>query len=316
MDDRTFEQEILPQLLELHREPLDPNLVAAYVDGSLHGEELASVRARLAADPEAMLLVRALQEEEAGTHADPRAPVSADAPVPGRPGAPVGRGGAWRPAAAALVLFAVGAAAFLLTGRGPSAAPLPERLAEVAHRLRVEEPALFADFLPLSADDLERQASVSRGGVVWLGPRGVVLAAPDVFRWRNPRGATRAEVRLAGPALDWRREVAGERIAAPPLAPGRYVVTLRALDSLAAQSTRRTFVVADAEAAERYRQAVARIRERAPADIADVLVAHYALRARLVEEARAVVEGSTSTDVAVRQAMDELARAVADPHEP
>ena len=39
MDDHTFQDRILPRLLEVHHEPLDPNVIAAFVAGTLSGAE-------------------------------------------------------------------------------------------------------------------------------------------------------------------------------------------------------------------------------------------------------------------------------------
>lgn len=63
MDERPPQDEALLRLLHLRDEPLDPNTVAAFVDGDLTARELAHVALRLAVDPEALILVLALLAE-------------------------------------------------------------------------------------------------------------------------------------------------------------------------------------------------------------------------------------------------------------
>jgi hypothetical protein len=297
MDDRSFHEQILPRMLELHREPLDPNLVAAYVADALSPEECAALEPRLRADPEARLLIEVLREEHAESAQGAQ---GVEAPA-------VPRGHWWLPAAAAVVLFAVGLAALRWRTPVPHA-DLPTRIAAAAADLRAHAPVIFGDFTPFDGDVGLPAAGATRGGVVWLGPRGVVLRAPDELRWRLPRDASRVEVTLVSPSFRWSAEVEGEHSPAPALPPGRYVVTIRALDSLAAQSTTRTFEIVDAAGVVRHQRALSLIRERAPADIADVLVAHYALRARLLDLARETLAASQSEDPAVQSALAELQR--------
>jgi hypothetical protein len=315
MDDHTFQNRILPRLLQVHQEPLDPNVIAAYVGGTLSEEEKGEAERRLAADPEAALLVRALREDLVDVHGEdamahgPPAPASTSEAA-ARPERVVG--GWWASAAAAIALFAVGLVAFQL-GPTPRRVDLQTRLTRATRELGQVAPEHFASFTPLEGSELQSLRGAARGGVIWLGPRGVVLEAPREFRWRNPEDGERAEVRLVGPTINWKREVRGNHVAAPELGPGRYVITIRSLDSLAAQSTRRTFEIADAESIARHARAMALIREHAPRDIADVLLAHYAIRSRLLDHARKTIAQSSSRDPAVHQAMEGLARYVEEP---
>jgi len=217
MDDREFEDRLMPDLVRIHGEPLDPNLVAAYVDGALEEPELSEVRARVAQDPEALLLVRALSETGAPVaHSRPAMVLTAAAVV------------------AALLLVALGASWF---GRDEQvdAAGLDTRLTVAASNLGERRPDLFEGFTPFESDELSPRSTPARGGAVWIAPRGLLLTHPSELRWKNPPGATRVELVLAGPDIDWRRELDEERLPVADLGPGRYVITLRGLDTLAGQ---------------------------------------------------------------------------------
>ena len=74
-------------------------------------------------------------------------------------------------------------------------------------------------------------------------------------------------------------EFVRNEVDAPELAPGRYVVTVRALDALAGQTIKRSFAVADADARARFERARDELRARSPSDLADLIEAHYALHA-------------------------------------
>jgi hypothetical protein len=268
---------------------LDPNEVAAYVAGRLTSEERASFEARAAADPEAQLLLRTLRRDAA-----PRRAVA----------------WAWAGAAAA-VLLVVGGTAWIVARRplAPTeVAGVPERLVAAAADLARADPTSFDAFAPYRSDELVPAKSVTRGGVRWLAPRGTVLAAPTELRWSHPPRGGPVDVSIEGPDLAWSQAFAEERAPAPPLPPGRYVVTIRALASLAGNETRAGFVVAGADLRAEVERAATTIRRHAPPDLADLLLAHWALRRDLREEARAAAARAAEHGEAVRDAAQALLR--------
>lgn len=261
MDDQTFEDRMLGKLIDSHTAPLDPNQIAAYVDGSLSEREMRSTERRLLADPEAALLVGSLR-------------ASARANTASR----------WRLVMAVAAVVCLGIGLGIAKSResiGPRPSTLSARLTDATERLRVRAPALFGDFTLPAADSLRESAPVIRGGVTWRAPRGLILDAPTHLKWTNPDGASRVRVALSGRDVRWSREVDGEMTRAPALPAGTYRVRIRALDGLAGQETRRTFTIVDPEAKARHAQAVRLIRESAAGDEAELLVAYYALNARL-----------------------------------
>jgi len=294
MDDRDLREQLLPRIVRLRAESVDPNLLAAYVDGSLSPEEHREVASRIAADPDALLFVRALAADRRRERLAP-----------------------YRIAAMAAALL-LGLGLWWASDHEPAPASpdLTTRLADVGARLAREAPELLADFAPLSGDALRTEGSVTRGGPAWIAPSGLLLQAPHTLRWRNPPGASRVEISLSGPGTNWVREVDGESVDAPALAPGRYVVRLRALDALAGQPIRRVFELADDRTRLRHERALDFVQSRAPADLADLLGAHYAVRARLYEQARpllrAAIEGGGEAAQAAR-ALDRHLDVVAGP---
>jgi hypothetical protein len=266
---------------------LDPNEVAAYVAGRLTPRERASFEARAAADPEAQLLLRALREDAA-----PR------------------RARLWS-LAAAVVLVAVGGSLWLARERRGEES-VHDRLVAAAADLARAEPVSFASFEPFRAEELAATESAMRGGARWVAPRGTVLTPPTELRWRNAPGSEEVAVSIEGPDVAWKQALRGERAPAPALVPGRYVVTLRPVGSLAAQESRAAFVVADGALRTEHERGVTAIRSRAPADLADLLIAHWALRRGLREEAREAATRARERSAPVREAADALLRHLAD----
>jgi hypothetical protein len=206
--------------------------------------------------------------------------------------------------AAAVLVAAVGA--WLLARRGP--ATFEERLTAAAGDLAEAAPALLGE-LVLPLGDARAAAAEVRGGGRWVAPAGTLLEPPQEMRWTRPLGATRVRVRVQGEGFSWEREVEGESVAMPPLAPGRYVLGLQGVDSLARQEARRVIRVADAAEAQRHARALDEIRARAPADLADALVARYALRHRLLAPAAEAIERLRAAGA--RAASEEVARLAA-----
>jgi hypothetical protein len=268
MDERDFQERLLPRVLRLDAAPPDPNVVAAYASGTLPPEERRRLERRIEVDPEAMLLVRALRADR--RRANVRRTVAA---------------------IAAVVVAAAGVGWAVRRGSNES---IDERLVAASARLRHEAPELFAGFEPLRAADLASDASVARGGGAVTWPVGVLLEPPKVLRWALPPGASRAEVSVTGAGTTWSAKVDGTETPLPALEPGTYAVRLRALDALAGQDARSAFAVASPEQAAAHRRALEKIGAVAAPDVADLLRAHYALRHGLFAEARRAAEASRS----------------------
>ena len=277
MDDRDLGDVLLPKLMQLDEEPIDPNTLAAYVAGTLPSEEHDELAARISRDPEAMMLVRAMEEDARSVNTR-----------------------RWSVAAlAASVLLAVG-----LWWGSPADDTLDDvdvdsRLLAAAERLGEREPELFGGFEPLTADALESEPAVTRGGATWLAPSGTLLQAPTTLRWKNAPDSTLVRVTLEGAAANWSEEVEGESVAAPPLAPGRYVVRLMPLDALGAQTTRAVFEIASADTRERLARADAALRAEVDDALADLLVAQHAVWAGYFGHARKAAELAAKREGAV-----------------
>ncbi len=263
MPDTNDRDRFLGRVLEMQEGQLDPNLVAAYVDGALSQDEHDHVGRRLAADPEAMLIVRDLR------------------------GARRRQRMTWTLVAAAAVVLVALAIRLGVGGEAGPGLDFDARLTLASAGLKTAEPERFAEFAILTDEELAVTSSIPRGGTTtWLGPVGLLLDAPTAFQWRLPEGAHAVRLTVAGEGTRWEEVVESDRVGAPPLPPGRYVVTLRPLGALAGQPLRRTFEVASPDVRAHHREATSSILANAPPDLAGILVAHYALRNHLYAEAR------------------------------
>jgi hypothetical protein len=268
VDDRDLGEVLLPKLVRLDDEPVDPNDLAAYVEGSLPADQHAQLATRIERNPEAMMLVRAMEEDQ--RHA---------------------RSVRWRALAlAASVLLGLGL--WWTQGRSRDAREeaLDVRLLAAVINLGEQAPETFEGFAPIPDEELRTSASVTRGGAAWTAPTGILLEAPKTLRWRMPDGSSRVRVSLRGPGVDWSQEVDGDQVAAPTLGPGRYVARLEMLDALGAQTTRAVFEIADAEDRARLARAEDAIRANAEGALADLLLAHYATWAGFHGAAHAAAE--------------------------
>ncbi|MDJ0974027.1 MAG: hypothetical protein QNJ98_06170 [Planctomycetota bacterium] len=250
----TQDDRLLAELVAASSFGLDANTVAAGVGGETHRPEVAA----LARDPEAAFLLRVLG------HARARR----------RRRIVLGIGAV----AAALVVALV-----VLVSKEPEVRPAAERLSASLAALEADQPALFAG---VTAEVSVPSAGSARGGAVWRGPRGTVLASPSVLSWTAPPGARRMQVRLQGPGVDLSRTVSTSTLELPDLGPGRYVATLRALDGFARQSVRRSFVVASAQERERYTRAREAIAAAVDDDLVDLVEARFAIANGFLEAAR------------------------------
>lgn len=265
------------ELIRAGRAPWDPNSVAACAAG----EGAADEAARLARDAEAVLVMRWMQADR-------------------RRGRRLVLGMA---AAAAVVVAGV-----LLLTTGPRAEPAPSlaaQLATLGSTLRAEAPELFGDFRPRVLEARAGGPAVTRGAGRWIAPVGIVAEAPRRLRFEPPSGTTRVEIGLRGNGVRWTREVSGVEVEAPTLGPGTYVVTLRALDALGGQTSKRSFTVASAAERAQLKRARERIEAHAEGGLADLLWAHYALERRwfaLAEAAarRAEAQGGDTREQAQR----------------
>ena len=258
IEDRSEIDERIAALLR-RKSDVDASTMAAYVEGSLPASKRIKLERRLAADPEAQLLLREIHAK--------RMPIARGAKIP-----VLG-------VVAATVLVATGV--FFWTQRGSAqAADFDTRIARVVASLRASPVDSMRGF-SLATDDELSSDSVMRGGGQWMNPRGSLLEAPRQLRWKLPEGATECAVELRGPNVHWQRMHSGESMKAPTLAPGRYTVSMRATDGLARQVVRAQFVVLDADAAQATKDVLTHIaRESGDAAVSDVIAAHYLYRNR------------------------------------
>ncbi len=274
MDERQFADRLLPRLLEVDAQPPDPNLVAAYVAGTLDAETRRRVARSIEVDPESMFLVRALRADRRRTNV---------------------RRALFSIAAVALAAVGLGIA---MRGRESRLDSVDDRLVAAVASLRERAPDLFGTFALLSAESSPLGPAVVRGGGAITWPVGVMLAQPSEVRWRAAAGATRVHVTVLGTGFEWSVDADGDRHALPRLAPGRYVVSLRALDALAGQESRGTFVVASELESARHRRAYEAIAANASPELRALLEAHYAARQGLYAEAkRAATEAAARAEV-------------------
>ena len=284
MDERDIGDVLLPKLVQLEDEPIDPNLMAAYVAGTLPPEQEEELAARIARDPEAMMLARAMQEDARSTRTR-------------RMGFA---------ALAASVLIAVG---LWWGGQGDDAGEdmdVDTRLLAAAERLVERQPALFEDFAPLGDDELQRGDHVTRGGLTWIAPRGVLLEPPTEWRWSGAPAGDSVGLQITGPDCEYSKILEGDRAEAEHCGAGRYVVSLTAQNGLGGQSTRAVFEIADKERAANRARAEALIRAELDGPMADLLVAHHAIRGGFLVYARSLVDKAAAGDGAVAEAAAKL----------
>jgi len=250
-----------------------PDLLVGYADGRLLTRERERLEGHLAACETCRSLVAGLAETA----------------VP----AATGRGRlvvlarAWPYLAAAGVILAVALAALgpgLLFGRRST----DELLVAAASDLARARPDLFGGFRALDA--AERAATDgtvlrSSGAVTLLAPRGKVLETRPAFRWEGGGRATVVLETDDGRPL-WRAE-GGEELGYPereaPLAPGSACIW--SVETGATRSDGLLFHVASAAERDAAAAARATVDARAPARVAKLLYAHWALRRGLLAEA-------------------------------
>lgn len=256
-------------LIEAAGERLDPNTIAAAADRQVYRPQVAALRR----DPEAVLLMRHLARRPARR-----------------------RRLLWSGAALSACLLVGAVFGFLRQERLPVPEPVATRLASAVEDLRSAHPEQFHGLTSETPAALDTPSGRMRGGARWLGPRGTLLESTAVLRWHNPASASGMLVTLTGPGKKLRRDVEGESLQVVALSPGRYVVTLRALDGFAGQTIRRTFRVATEAERAQYDSARALWQTNTSPDLHDLIEAHYALSTGFREAARAAARRAAESD--------------------
>lgn len=199
------------------------------------------------------------------------------------------------------VLLVVGVALFFALrscggGGGASAGKDGEAvLAAVAGDLAAKSPDLFAGFAPVPrAERVAAQAMVRDGEIEVHGPTEVVLGGRPRFAWVQSGRVRNYDLVLKGAdgKTAWKKRIEG--FAAPfpadeaPLAAGSaWTWEVSGKRSTGTVRGVRTFRVATDDERKRYEAAVAVVRARPASDRPNLVVAHLAARAGLLEEAEA-----------------------------
>ncbi|MDJ0521788.1 MAG: hypothetical protein QNJ90_06900 [Planctomycetota bacterium] len=281
MNQPTDDDQVMQQLVRASGTGPDANAVAAAADGARGTPEVA----RLARDPEAVLLLRGLARE--------------------------------RRRKKRVLWSGVGLAACVLVGvvialfqGDPQTAPDPmaTRLEAALVTLKERDAERFADFALAREEDLDATSGVLRGGAAWIAPRGKLLEPPRRLRWRRPDGIGRVAITLDGPGVSWKQSIEADELDAPQLGSGRFVVTLRVLDGLAGQTIRRAFVVVDESQREAYAEARAIWKAHAEADLHALLEAHYAFGSGYLEAALDAARRAYAMDGEARRLIEPLLR--------
>lgn len=207
----------------------------------------------------------------------------------------------------AALLLAMGAWLWLRRGRDsqPGAAPAvaAPALEQVVADLVKRQPALLEGFRLLDHAALAARPGEAPqgplphgGGIDVIGPRAVVLSTKPRFRWK-PSGRAQVhtlELKGADGHVAWTQRIDGVGAAFPAdqadLPRGsawRWSVSAKRSTGPVTGSLE--FRVASAAEAERFEAAERAIRAAAPA-VADLLLAHFALRQDLLEEAERAAE--------------------------
>jgi hypothetical protein len=198
---------------------------------------------------------------------------------------------------AALAVVAVGLFLALKSCGGGGAASRDGEavLVAVAKDLAARSPDLFAGFVPVPREErLAAQAVVRDGEIEVHGPTEVVLAGRPRFSWAQSGRVRNYDLVLKGAdgKTAWKKRIEG--FAAPfpadeaPLAAGSaWAWEISGKRSTGTVRGVRTFRVATDDERKRYEASVAVVRARPAADRPDLVVAHVALRAGLLEEAEA-----------------------------
>jgi hypothetical protein len=182
----------------------------------------------------------------------------------------------------------------LATRRGDDEPDESARLEEAARALAREDPATFAEFRPLTEEELAAPGpGAARGVPLAGGPSGRFAEGRPPFSWALPADVTLRTVslrRIDGTAV-WEREaragaVVPDPAADPPLPPGEYVWTLSGDGPAGPVRLDGAFEVVSEHEAHRVRGAWRRIDASVPEDLRGVLAAQHALRLGFLSDAR------------------------------
>lgn len=269
---------------------LDDDTIAAWLEGTLAGDEADRARAHVADCPSCHALVGASAPEieaRAARAAGPRA-------LPY--------------VAAAVVLLGLGAWLLLKEERPSEPKPLTDALlARTAERLAGADGPL-ARFRPLSPNErAEPQHTVERGGLVVLSPRHGIRDPRPVFTWTPVPGATRYRVRIldeeGGSPFSIRTSETS--VSGPPdgpaLEPGtRYALHVEAETPAGQVRGGQAFFLLATEAAEAYEAGdTALVEAELDPNVRRTLRAHWAIRHELVHRADELLQANPGDPVAI-----------------
>lgn len=181
----------------------------------------------------------------------------------------------------------------------PPAAPrdVDAEVAAAAQRLAAAHPDLFAGFTLLSGPELSATSDRKPDGIAVNAPRETVLATRPRFRWKRTGQAKVYALTLRGgdgkDLFTQRVEALASDLPSdrPDLARGgSYTWSVKARRGSGPVDGALAFRVASADEAARFEAQARAVRADVPADLADLLLAHVALRAGLLEEAERLLE--------------------------
>lgn len=194
-------------------------------------------------------------------------------------------------AVAALVMVALGG--WLLLGGSRPKTRTDADLVTAFAALVQAEPQVFAGVEPLlAAERSDGAATVQRGGLQGVGPRGTLLDPRPTLRWGAVSGASAYEVEVISDAgvsaLTLTSESAG--LAWPdeaaPLDDGvDYILRVASAAAGVRIEGSSAFRVADARERARYQRALVAIDAVVPSDLRAIVRAQTALRMDLLDEA-------------------------------
>ncbi|MDJ0976587.1 MAG: hypothetical protein QNJ98_19175 [Planctomycetota bacterium] len=260
----------------------DPDLVVAYAEGRLSGEERDIVEARLAESDAGRALLEALMDAGAVEARVPRAPA---------------RGRLLKLAvlsAAAILLVAVGIKASGILERKAEVVPSGTLLASAFDAARTADPDLFESLRPLSSDELAAAGPGPERGGMKLWEPAFVVTAPGAFRWEAVEGATTYLLKVSD---EQGQEIYTARSLEPvhgwppdALRVNAGQVYLWEVETRTQEGNtvkgRKTFTVAGPEVYRPYRKGLELLQAKANPRIAKLAEAHLAIRYELWVQAR------------------------------
>ncbi|HLQ37797.1 MAG TPA: hypothetical protein VK348_08350 [Planctomycetota bacterium] len=221
-------------------------------------------------------------------------------------------------AAAAVLLVAAMLGAVLWLSRGATATDPEARLVATARALVAASPELFLDFTPLSADErLAAGGGDLRGNRLRVKePVGIVASTRPAFTWEPVSGAAEYEVslrdadghllftaRATGPSLPFPDDQ-------PELSAGATFHLAVLADGVGRSKGDRRFRTASAQQRELLVAAGAAIERTVPAELRQLVLAHFCLRQQFYVEARAAAQASVAAHPDDRLGLETLFHAL------